>query len=53
MINRDKTTIFFSKNIDAQTQEVIKVALNVPIVQHYEKCFLFVLVERGKLALQM
>lgn len=37
MINRDKTTLFFSKNTEAQTQEAIKVALNVPVVQHYEK----------------
>lgn len=37
MINRDKTTLFFSNNIEAQTQEAIKVALNVPAIQHYEK----------------
>ena len=37
MINREKTTLFFSKNINAQAQEAIKVALNVPAIQHYEK----------------
>ena len=37
MINREKTTLFFSKNTDAQAQETIKVALNVPAIQHYEK----------------
>ena len=30
MINREKTTLFFSKNTDAQAQETIKVALQVP-----------------------
>ena len=36
-INREKTTLFFSKNTDAQAQEAIKMALNVPTIQHYEK----------------
>ena len=37
IINKEKTTLFFSKNIDAQTQDVIKEALNVPTIQYYEK----------------
>ena len=37
MINKEKTTLFFSKNTDEQAQEAIKVALNVPAIQHYEK----------------
>ena len=37
MINKEKTTPFFSKNTDEQTQEAIKAALNVPTIQHYEK----------------
>ena len=37
MINKEKTTLFFSRNIDEQSQEDIKVALNEPIIQHYEK----------------
>ena len=32
MVNRQKTTLFFSKNTDAQTMEDIKVSLNVPII---------------------
>ena len=36
MINKSKTTLFFSKNTDAQTQE-IKLSLHVPAIQHYEK----------------
>ena len=37
MINKEKTTLFFSRNIDEQSQEDIKVALNEPAIQHYEK----------------
>ena len=37
MINRSKTTLFFSKNTDAQTMEEIKLSLCVPAIQHYEK----------------
>ena len=37
MINKEKTTLFFSGNTDTQTQDAIKVALNVPAIQHYEK----------------
>ena len=37
MINKHKTTLFFSKNIDAQTMEDMKLSLNVPTIQHYEK----------------
>ena len=32
MINKEKTTLSFSRNIDEQTQEAIKVALNVPAI---------------------
>lgn len=37
MINKEKMNLFFSKNINKQAQEAIKVALNVPAIQHYEK----------------
>ena len=37
MINKEKPTLFFSRNTDEQTQEAIKMALNVPTIQHYEK----------------
>ena len=37
MINRDKTTLFFSKNTSEQSQDVIKNSLNMPAIQHYEK----------------
>ena len=37
MINKHKTTLFFSKNTDAQTMEDIKLSLNVIAIQHYEK----------------
>ena len=37
VINKDKTTLFFSRNTDVQVQEAIKVSLNVPAIQHYEK----------------
>ena len=37
MINKNKTTLFFSKNIDVQIQEAIKLSLQVPAIQHYEK----------------
>ena len=37
MINKVKTTLFFSKNTDEHTQETIKLSLNVPTIQHYEK----------------
>ena len=37
MINKEKTTLFFNKNTDAQTQDAIKEALNVLAIQHYEK----------------
>ena len=36
-VNRDKTTIFFSKNIPEASQNVIKEALEVPIIRQYEK----------------
>ena len=34
MVNKDKTTLFFSKNTDVQTQEAIKNSLSVPAIQH-------------------
>jgi len=37
MVNKDKTTLFFSRNIDDATQEAIKVSLGLPATQHYEK----------------
>ena len=37
MINKNKTTLFFSKNTDVQIQEAIKLSLQVPAIQHYEK----------------
>jgi ribonuclease HI len=36
-INRDKTTIFFSKATPSGTQEAIKNTLGVPIIKQYEK----------------
>ena len=53
MINKEKTTLFFSKNIDERTQEDIKLALNVPSIQHYEKYLdsLLLWAEIGRLAL--
>lgn len=37
MINKEKITLFFSRNTDEQSQEAIKVDLNVLAIQHYEK----------------
>ena len=37
MVNKGKTTLFFSKNTAAATQEEIKVSLGIPTIQHYEK----------------
>ena len=37
MINKSKTTLFFSKNTNARTMEEIKLSLHVPAIQHYEK----------------
>ena len=37
MINKEKTTIFFSRNTYEHIQEDIKISLNVPSIQHYEK----------------
>jgi len=37
MFNKEKTTLFFSKNTSEQTKKAIKVALNVLAIQHYEK----------------
>lgn len=37
MINKEKTTLFFSRNMDERTQEATKVSLNAPTIQHYEK----------------
>ena len=36
-MNKDKTTLFFSKNTDVHVQEVIKNSIGVPAIQHYEK----------------
>ena len=37
MVNKDKTTLFFSKNTGEESQEVIKQSLGIPAIQHYEK----------------
>ena len=37
MINKEKTTLFFSRNTDEATQEALKVALSVSVIRHYEK----------------
>ena len=37
MVNKDKTTLFFSRYTDDATQEEIKVSLGLPAIQHYEK----------------
>ena len=37
VINKEKTTLCFSRNTDEVTQEAIKVALDVPAIRHYEK----------------
>ncbi|XP_075675023.1 uncharacterized protein LOC142644259 [Castanea sativa] len=37
MINKEKTSLFFSKNTGEQAQKAIKVVLNVLAIQHYEK----------------
>ena len=37
VINKEKTTLCFSKNTDEAAQEAIKVALDVPTIRHYEK----------------
>jgi len=37
MINKEKTTFFFSRNTDEATQKALKVALSVPVIRHYEK----------------
>ena len=40
MVNKDKTTLFFSKKTDDESQEVIKQSLDVQAIQHYEKYFM-------------
>ena len=37
VINKEKTTLCFSRNIDEATQEAIKVALDIPAIRYYEK----------------
>ena len=37
MINKEKTTLFFSRNTDEATQEALKVALSVLVIRHYKK----------------
>ena len=37
MINKEKTTLYFSMNTNEVTQEAIKVALDVLVIRHYEK----------------
>ena len=51
MINKSKTTLFFSKNTDVLIKEAIKLSLQVPAMQHYEKYLgLPSFVRRGKKA---
>ena len=37
MVNKDKATLFFSRNTNDATQEAIKVSLGLLAIQHYEK----------------
>ena len=37
MINKDKTTLFFSHNTNDSARVAIQQALGVPAIQHYEK----------------
>ena len=37
VINKEKTTLCFSRNTDEATQEAIKVTLDVPAIRQYEK----------------
>ena len=37
MIKKNKTALLFSRNTDKQMQEAIKLSLDVPAIQHYEK----------------
>ena len=37
VINKEKTTLCFSRKTDEVTSEAIKVALDVPTIRHYEK----------------
>ena len=37
MVNKEKTTLFFSKNIDEVTQDAIKLSTGVLAIQHYKK----------------
>ena len=37
VINKEKTTLCFSRNTDEATQDALKMALNVPAIRHYEK----------------
>ena len=36
-VNKDKTTLFFSRNTDEDIKETIKLSLGVLAIQHYEK----------------
>ena len=37
MVNKDKTTLIFSKNTMEDIKKTIKLSLGVPAIQHYEK----------------
>ena len=37
IINKEKTTLFFSKNIEDSSQVAIQVALQVSAIRHYDK----------------
>ena len=51
MVNKDKTTLFFSKNTVEGIKETIKLSLRVSAIQHYDKYLgLTSFVERNKKA---
>ena len=37
VVNKEKTTLFFSKKTSDAIQEAIKESLGLPAIQHYEK----------------
>ena len=50
MINKNKTTLFFSRNTNEQMQEAFKLSLQVLAIKHYEYLGLPSFVGRGKKA---
>ena len=41
VVNKDKTTLFFSKNTDEAVQEEIKVSLGIPAIQHLRSIWVY------------